>query len=180
MNSIPRYAPDVSKALEVILWIARERPGFDVYHIVKAVYFADKKHISEFGRPILGDDYEAAWFGPLPQVVYGLLRHDPISLLALGNAGPLPFKVDDAHRVFAHRDPNLRRLSESDVDALRFGVQGVDGKTFNELYEETHKDPAYLRAQGGRMDYRDFLPDDDPDKAEKAAYISEAAAESVF
>jgi hypothetical protein len=62
------------------------------------------------------------------------------------------------------------------VEALDFGLEHIRGKSFNDLYDETHDDPAYLRAhEGGQMDYRDFIPDDDPDKGAKARYIEEVA-----
>lgn len=176
----PRYIPSVSKALEVILWLADERPGIDVYHLVKAAFFADKFHIAEWGRPIIGDAYRAAPFGPLPQVVYGLLRHQPIEMLALGNNGPLPFSVDQAHRVYREREPNLARLSKSDLDALSYGLREVDGLSFDDLVALTHDDPAYVNALAGMMDYRDFIPEDDPKRAAKIEYIEEVASVAVL
>ncbi|MBM3542510.1 MAG: DUF4065 domain-containing protein, partial [Alphaproteobacteria bacterium] len=160
----PRYVPQPAKAVEVILWLAEHWSGIDVYHLVKAVYFADRRHITEYGRPIIGDDYGAAPFGPLPQVVYGLLRHDPIEVLAASSNGRLPFHVTDAFAVIPDREPNLRLLSESDQSALAFGLSKVRGKSFAELCDLTHEDAAFRNADGGRMDYRDFIAEDDPDR----------------
>jgi hypothetical protein len=175
-----RYIPSVAKALEVILWLADRQSGIDVYHLVKSTFYADKYHVARFGRPIIGDVYRAAWFGPLPQVVYGLLRNEPMEMLALGNSGPLPFRVDDAFRVYGERGPNLDRLSSSDVEALEHGLNEVAGKSFDELLEQTHRDPAYQRADTGFMDYRDFIPDDDPKKREKVEYLEEVAPIAVL
>jgi hypothetical protein len=181
MRQIPRYIPNVSKALEVILWIASRAPGMDVYHVVKASFFADKEHIAKYGRPICGDSYSAAPFGPLPQVIYNLLRHDPIEMIALDTNGELPFTVDKKHRVYADREANERRLSKTDIAALEHGVQRVAGMSFEEIYQETHADPAYINASGGLlMDYRDFIPDDDDDKAAKAEDIEDTACYAVF
>lgn len=175
----PRYTPDTSKAVEVILWLAQRQPGIDIYHLVKAAFFADKKHITEYGRPIVGDDYDAAPYGPLPRVIYGLLRHDPLEVLAAGTNGRLPFEID-RFAVRPHRDPNLRRLSESDCEALQHGLDVVSGKSFDDLVAVTHNDPAYINANGGILDYRDFLPEDDPDREEKARDLSEVARYAVF
>ncbi|TWG90354.1 uncharacterized protein DUF4065 [Mesorhizobium sp. J18] len=180
MTYIPRYIPNASKALEVILWIVHRKPGFDIYRIVKTAFFADKMHVASFGRPICGDTYAAAPWGPLPQVIYNLLRHDPIEMIALQSNGELPFRVDERHRVFGEREPNLRRLSESDVEALEFGVRHVEKMSFEEIYQETHADPAYINAGGSQMDYRDFIPDDDQAKAEKVEAIEETAPYAVF
>lgn len=177
---IPTYASNVAKAHEIILWLATQRPEIDFYHLVKAAFFADKHHIATYGRPVIGDKYTAAWWGPLPQVVYGLLRHEPIELLALGNNGDVQFKVLPGFRVVAQREPNLRMLSESDQEALAIGERHVREKTFDDLFKETHADPAYILAQGGMIDYRDMIPDDDPQKAQKREYIAESAEDAAI
>ena len=69
-RNVVRYIPSVAKALEVILWIAERRRGIDLIHLVKSAFYADKYHVAQYGRPITGDIYRAAWFGPLPQVIY--------------------------------------------------------------------------------------------------------------
>jgi uncharacterized phage-associated protein len=176
----PRYAPNTGKAVEVILWLANRQPGIDIYHLVKAAFFADKLHVAEYGRPIVGDDYEARPYGPLPRVIYGLLRHEPLEILAAGVNGPLPFEIRDTFVVHAIREPNLRRLSESDQEALQHGLEIVRDKSFDELVDMTHDDPAYLNADGGMLDYRDFIPEDDPERDTKAADLCETARYSVF
>ena len=180
MSYMPRYIPNVSKALEAILWIVSRKPGFDVYHIVKAAFFADKMHLATYGRPICGDTYNAAPFGPLPQVVYNLLKKDPIEMIALESNGDLPFALDERHRVTGYREANVRLLSETDREALDFGITYVEGRSFDDLYHETHDDPAYIRAAGMQMDYRDFIPDDDDLKADKIEVIEETARYAVF
>lgn len=180
MDEAPRYLPSAAKALEALLWLANAQRGIDIYRAVKAAFFADKHHIQQYGRPIVGDDYKADTYGPLPQVMYGLARHDPIEMLAAGYNGPIPVSIGQGHRLEADREPNMRLLSESDVEALRVGLEHVRGKSFNDLYLETHADPAYRRANGGRMDYRDFIPDDDPAAEKKREHIGESAEYAVF
>lgn len=180
MAQIPRYAANVGKALETILWIASRRPGIDIYHLVKAAYFADRLHVGTYGRPICGDTYAAAPWGPLPQVIYNLLRRDPIEMIALSPNGELPFQIDSRHRVTADREPNLKLLSETDVEALEFGLRQVDGKSFEDLVSETHADAAYVNAPGFLMDYRDFIPEDDENREDKAQVLEETAPYAVF
>lgn len=175
-----RYAVSTTKALEVILWLANRRPRIDFYHVVKCVFYADKYHLNKFGRPITGDNYIADTYGPLGRTVYGLLRHDPFEILALGGNGDLPFKVVGRYQIEATRDANLRRLSESDVEALQFSVDTYADKTFDELFIESHSDPAYIAAQGGSMRYEDLLAFDDPKREEKARYLAEVAPTAIF
>ncbi len=151
-----------------------------MYHVVKAAYFADKTHVKEFGRPIIGDEYRAAAFGPLPQVVYGLLCFKPIEVLSASSNGRLPFRVTDTYEVKPEREANLRHLSVSDQKALEHGAAMVQDKSFDELYDLTHEDPAYLKAEGGVIDYRDFFDEDDPDREAKAEDLSEVARYAVF
>ncbi len=179
-HGLPRYAPRPAKAVEVILWLANRLQGIDVYHVVKAAYFADKMHVKAYGRPVIGDEYRAAPFGPLPQVVYGLLRFEPIEVLAASANGRLPFRVTDSYAVIPEREANLRQLSPSDLKALEHGLAMVQDKSFDELYQLTHADPAYLRAEGGIIDYRDFFDEDDPDREEKANDLSEMARYAVL
>jgi uncharacterized phage-associated protein len=78
------YRVHTAKALETILWLATARPGIDIYHLVKAVYFADRRHVTEFGRPIFGENYQAQAYGPVGSTVYGLLKGDPMEQFGVG------------------------------------------------------------------------------------------------
>jgi Protein of unknown function (DUF4065) len=175
-----RYAVSTAKVLEVILWLANERPGMDIYHVVKCAYYADKYHLNNYGRPIAGDSYQAANYGPLGTCLYGLLRGDPMELLALGGNGNLPFTVTSpGAEVTATREPNMRRLSESDVEALRWAVNRYADLSFDELYSMSHREFAYRNAEGGRIRYEDML-DPSPDLEERRKAIAETAPHAAL
>ena len=178
---VARYAVHTAKAVEVIVWLANAKPGIDVYHVVKCAFFAEKDHLNRHGRPITGDDYDAAAYGPLGRSVYGLLRRDPIEMLALGGNGQLPFRVrDDAGWVVVpDREVNARLLSASDIGALQRALDVAD-LSFEALCDMTHEDPAYIAAAGGRMRYEDLLDPADPDHAAKAEDLADTARHAVF
>lgn len=179
--TVARYSIHTAKVLEVIVWLAHTSPGIDIYHLVKAAFFADKYHLNRYGRPISGDEYEADIYGPLGHSIYRMLKFDPIEQLALGGNSPLPFQVSaNKWQVVVDREPNTRLLSESDVEALHHGLEQVKDRSFNELVELTHLEPAYIQADGGRMKFEDLLAEDDPDRAEKVADLRETARFAVF
>ena len=175
-----RYVVDTSKALEVILWLSSECPGIDIYHIVKCAFYADKYHLNKFGRPITGDNYIADTYGPLGKTIYNLIRGEPFEILALGGNGQLPFSVGEQWQITPSRGANQRRLSESDREALRHALKEYAGRSFDELYVESHDDPAYIAANGGSMRYEDFIPEDDPQRQDKIEYIQEVASTAVL
>jgi uncharacterized phage-associated protein len=175
-----RYIPDTPKVLEVILWLVQARPGIDLYHIVKCAYYADKRHLNRYGRPIAGDSYEADEYGPLGRCIYGVLRGSPIEILALGGNGNLPIAVDrDDYVVTASRGPNTRRLSDSEVEALGWAVENYADLSFDELVELSHREEAYRKAEGGLMHYEDML-DPVPDREERARELAETASRVIF
>lgn len=175
-----RYVPDTGKVLEVILWLATECPGIDVYRVVKCAYYADKRHLNLYGRPIAGDQYEADEYGPLGQCIYGLLRGKPMEVLALGLNGRVPFTVqDDDHIVIPDRDPNRQKLSQSDQKALAWAVEHYADLSFDELLELSHEEEAYQKADGGRMRYEDML-EPSSDREGRAQELAENARYAVF
>src|SRR5215216_2210354 len=114
-----RFKTNPQKALEVILWFANARQGIDFHSVLKLLFFADKEHLNAYGRPIVGDRYNALPYGPVAQTTYDILKRDPLALESLGveDASDLPFEVRRGYRVYPKRAPDSRKLSESDLEA---------------------------------------------------------------
>jgi uncharacterized phage-associated protein len=177
-----RYPVRTQKVLECILWLASERPGIDVYHIVKCAFYADKHHLNRYGRPVTGDTYKADAYGPLGQVLYNLLRDEPIEYLALGGNGRVPIEVagkECGYRVSAKREPNLRLLSQSDVESLRWSLENYAHLSFDQLVELSHAEEAYQRANGGAMRYEDML-EATHDRQQRQEDLEEVARHTVL
>jgi hypothetical protein len=122
MRTKPHFIAATDKVLESIVFVADRPQPMDLYHVVKALYFADKYHIQKHGRPIAGDGYDAAQYGPLAQVAYGLLKGDPLEMLALGgNGGALPFSVTGL--VCPHESGPLFELVPASDMELRHGQE---------------------------------------------------------
>jgi len=153
-----QFRTNIRKALEVILWCADKRGAVDFHTVLKVLFGADLFHLNEYGRPIVGDTYNALPYGPVPQTTYDLLKREPLALEELGTA-KLPFEVE-GYTVRPERGPDLTVFSRSDLEALengwkRFGALGFSART-----HESHQHAAWRNAfEAGRqgMDYADFL-----------------------
>lgn len=169
-----RFTINYNKAIEAIDWIARQRPGITQYYIGKVMFFADREHLLDFGRPISGDRYLAMEHGPVPSVIRDLLKRD----------SDYPDEVIDhlSSRVIIRDDGNKRKvtslgsnefpsLSETDRAYLSSAIESYADLSFSELKRISHLDPAYSAAwermgNANEMDMRLWLNDlEDPEVA---------------
>lgn len=154
-----RFKSNPRKALEVILWLANKQPGIDFHSILKILFFADVYHLNEYGRPIIGDTYNALPYGPVAQTTYDILKNDPLARDALGES-ELPFDVYNGFQVRAKRNPDLDEMSESDIEALENAFEEYGHLDFRGKTDVSHAHPAYRNAEARgvqRMQYEDFI-----------------------
>lgn len=165
-----KFAP--GKAWAAIHWLVREKQGIDLHTLLKACYFADKKHLNEHGRPVFGATYRAMRFGPVPLEIYEMAKGEALWLAEVG-ADRYPWRLGGFRLILEdNADPDLSVLSDSDREALFDGFRQSSGMTFNERTAATHG-PDWQAADLGLMRYEDML-EDRPDKAERVAYLREA------
>ena len=69
-----RFNFDWQKTVDAIEFLAQQKPGMTQYYIGKLLFFADREHIMDYGRPITGDRYVAMEHGPVPSAVRNLLN----------------------------------------------------------------------------------------------------------
>ena len=62
------------KATQSILYVANKLERRDLHKIFKILYFAERKHLQDWGMPILGDTYIAMDAKPVPSRVYDILK----------------------------------------------------------------------------------------------------------
>ena len=172
-----RFRFNARKAVEVILWFADKQPRITFHTLLKLLFYADKYHLNRYGRPILGDDYRALQWGPVASTTYDILKGDNLVVEFLG--ADHPFTVEGRYHVKGNRMPDLDALSESDVEALAWSFEKYGRLNFDLLTKLTHKEPAWVNADGRFMRYEDFLDDTD-DKAERVEDIQDAALRMVI
>ena len=127
------------KALNAILYIASNLKRRDFHKIFKVLYFADRNHISEFGRPISGDSYIAMDDGPVPSNIYDIfksVRGD--SYFKDDGTFSRIFKVVDWNLITPLQEPNLKVLSKTDLDHLNKSLEIYGDMSWDEVREKSH------------------------------------------
>lgn len=168
-----RFKFSPTKALAAIHWMVAEKPGVDLHTMLKACYFADKKHLNEFRRPIFGATYKAMRFGPVPLELYEMAKGENLWLAELG-IDRYPWRLDGYRlRLNDNNDPDLSALSDTDVDALREGFATSSDMSFDQRTAATHGHD-WQAAELDIMRYEDMI-DDAPHKAETVKYLQETS-----
>lgn len=145
---------DERKALSAILYVSQKlverhkvnkeaKP--DMHRISKVLYFAERKHLVRYGRPIIGDHFVAMKDGPVPSKTYDLMK---------AIKGESPFCSADKFReyfdvkgfmVHPKQAADMDAFSESDIECINESLQENQDLTFGQLKEKSH-DWAYDRA----------------------------------
>ncbi len=116
----------------------------DVYGIVKTAYYAQQYSLAHWGSPIFRDNIAALPFGPVPSMLYNILR------MARGDANELAFykrtpfphvaaSIDFDHESFSPKEePNMDYLSLNDIESLKYAIKRVSKMSFSQIKDETH------------------------------------------
>ncbi|SKA41706.1 Uncharacterized phage-associated protein [Enhydrobacter aerosaccus] len=182
-----RFKVNYDKCIDGIALLAEHKPGITQYYIGKVFFFADKEHLLDWGRPISGDHYVAMDHGPVPSVIYDMLKDD---------AG-LPDEVNEKlasrisitlngkkREVYAHATADNHRwqsLSKDEVKYLLDSLKKYGNKSFTELRNITHNERAWADAyetgsNNAPMDYEKLIPDSFDDRSAFVEQIKERAA----
>ena len=160
---------DAEKAVEAILYIANRLESPTFHTISKVFYFADKEHITRYGRFITGDDYVAMKNGPVPSATYDILKYvrGDRTIGHAEHARSL-FSINHRYYVATSRDADLDEFSDSDLECLNESLASNGSLTFQGLTDKSH-DKVYDAA-----DRDDFIPVDAfIDEAEDPEFLKE-------
>jgi uncharacterized phage-associated protein len=171
---------NADKAVAVIAYLASRPPEdltvLDKYKVGKLLFLADKYHLVRYGRPILGDEYRALEWGPVPQRALDMLHalldkskhpRDPQHVSRLLKTLKIDRTLENP-RFRAKAPGDLSCLSRSEIMALDRIVSIHGRKSFPELLNLTHAMPAYRKPWSARtagakmapMRYEDFFEED--------------------
>jgi len=146
----------------------------------KLVYFLDKQHLWQHGRPVVGGPYFCMPFGPVPgralQTMNDIIDSADLVLPFIDASEKmikdyLDVKEDGIHpRFVAKRDFDPETFSLSELQALENVRAQYGHLSAGQLVDLTHQDPTWTtpnknRALGGRenIPYHLFFEDASPD-----------------
>lgn len=189
-----RFKFDVDKFIAVVAFFAEQ--GFkdlDKLKICKLLYFADKYHVTRFGRPILGDTYYHLDNGPVPSRALDILNeiicNDTVFKGEASNKDKFSEYLKLKRNFLPHRFPifeaikksNLDCLSGSEQEALRDVVKCYGKYSPPNLIDLTHKEAPWLETQNNQeIDYRLFFKDDPNASPEAMAYMESIGIDKEF
>lgn len=130
---------DKIKALNVLLYVANRIQRKDFHKIFKIVYFADRQHLADWGRPITGDTYIAMEAGPVPSRIYDMLkivRGD--SYLPDQEGLGRYYRVDNWMYITPLQDADLNKLSKTEQEALDWSMNSYGSLSYDEIKEKSH------------------------------------------
>ncbi len=169
MNTNFLYNRD--KAVAAIVFVLREMDGTIGFHkLSKILYFADQKHLVEFGRPITGDTYQAMNFGPVPHTTYNLVKRET----------PPQFSKHGAYNLLLEEydDAIFEELSETDMEFLSQSVIENKDLTFQQLVDKSHKE-AWTKNEGQFINIIDIAKEAGADE-NMLNYISQNIKNQTF
>ncbi len=130
---------DREKTRNALLYVANRVQRKDFHKIFKIIYFADRKHLADWGCPITGDTYIAMEAGPVPSRLYDMLkivRGD--SYIADTEGLGKFFQIENWMYVRPLQDADLNKLSANEQEALSYAIQKYAPLSYDEIKEKSH------------------------------------------
>lgn len=134
---------DLNKSIILVQYVLAnlENQVCGFHKLFKILYFAEKKHLAIYGRPITGDRYIAMQAGPVPSLIYGTLQ------FLRGDNSPFTptrdlsnyFDIVGSHHVKL-KEPsyNIEMLSESEIECLDESITENKNLPFITLKNKSH------------------------------------------
>jgi len=155
------------KVIEAIVYLASKRPGIDVFHVLKVLFYADLEHFQQYFRPVLGDQYCAMKDGPVPSFAYDVIKRNrakvDLGLLKIIDEKLNIQKPGDYLCVWAKHEFDRSIFSRTDVECLDHSIERYADMTFGNLWFIVHQEPSYKKTYvagtSTPMPYETMLPE---------------------
>ncbi|WP_445289190.1 type II toxin-antitoxin system antitoxin SocA domain-containing protein [Variovorax atrisoli] len=143
---------EAAAGLEALIFVSKRMPAGRHHHYksLKALYFADKRHLEKHGRLIYGETHGALPHGPVPQAAYDATRvlngerlicdFDDEAL----RAGLRRIKNDQQDKLVPLRDADFSKLGLAERESLEWAIRYCADMSFEQVKAASH-DTAYER-----------------------------------
>lgn len=148
-----KTADEIDKIKAVVLYVLSRCGGtLDFVSLVKKMYFAQRKYLALYGRPIFNDKFQARERGPVPSFTYKAIYVESLK----GTSSPEirefnePFTVvpkGSTRIVSSTHLPDMDELARAEVEILDAVIKETEGMSAEELTELSHQDEAWKIAK---------------------------------
>jgi hypothetical protein len=147
---------DWDAGIAALTYIAQHDEVRTLHSVFKALYAAEKLHLSRYADTMVGDRFIAIEYGPVPSALYDLLKAlsggrrassvDPERARSAAR-----FLEVSGYHVRAKADPDRDELSDAAVECLDDAIRELAGMTYGQRVDWSH-DAAWRRApENGTM-----------------------------
>ncbi|MBF4515214.1 SocA family protein [Flavobacterium sp. ANB] len=139
------------KTINAVLYIVSKIDRKDFHKIFKLLYFADRNHFADYGRPITGDNYIKMEDGPVPSNLYDIFKTIRGNGYYKDTDGKFSkfFSVEHYCFIKANLEPNLNQLSKTDLRYLDMSIDENGTLDYPTIRDKSH-DFAWNNAIMGR------------------------------
>ena len=180
-----RFNSNKDKLLQVIIYILKQSglEKLTIYQIVKMIFYGDKYHLNNYGRPITGDIFIRMNNGPVPSICYNILKLDSFNL------GEEFIKIIKQNLNISGRNVSLKKeykfnkdfLSETDMECLKESIFFCKDKSFQELSDISHQELSWQEAkQNDEMSFILLLDESNEFKDEIIQDLEENSQQILF
>ena len=158
------FSFDAEKLGQALAFFADRVSDLSKLKAAKLLYFADKTHLLDYGRPIVGDKYYCLDYGPVPTATLNILNDmiSPVTITINGKPLDRPIKSIVSNWVFVTRQSKHPRLearkkaldglTKSEEEALQGTVDRYGKFSASKLIDLTHKELPWIRSNECRPD----------------------------
>lgn len=175
-----RFQFDERKGTEALTYIAEKWPNVTIFYASKVLFFAEKRHLNEYGRPIVADTFIAMPNGPVPSTLYDFIKGN---LGLAGDPDGFSSAIDTSKHphISAKRHHDASVLSGSDIECIDEAIAFCRPKGFGHLSQLTHQERAWIEAStNAPMDYELFFDDSNPHREALIAEAKEFATYGIL
>jgi hypothetical protein len=177
------FSLNKEKTIEALVYLASARPGVDVFHACKVLFYTDLNHFRRYGRPVTGDQYYAMKDGPVPSFAYDVVRRNVKNvsqeLLSVIDSALIIAPKEQHYSMNSRRSFNRSLFSKTDVICMDESIARYADMTFGTLWTIVHQEESYKQAYventSSVIPYDLLFPKDMPNRAKAIEQIKEVS-----